>query len=193
LAKAKLETTIIQAEAYWCKLIGKPRDSYDGKHKEWTVDIVLDKAGLKSLKDFGIDPFYVKKGKTNKDGTINYLTGKPVLKLVRKSVRSDGSPANPVQIRDATGEPWNGDLIGNGSVVNIKIMKFEVALPNQPRRMKPYLLEMQVWDLVLYEGGGSDGGFPTKEKAVGKDGDDFDFGENTNHQKDVDFDDEIPF
>lgn len=201
MAKEKLETKIIQAKAYWCKLLGKPRPSYDGKSQEWTADVVFDKDGLKALQEFGVDRFYIKKGKPNKDNTPNELTGKPVIKFVRKSVKSDGTPANPVPIRDENGDPWDSSkLIGNGSVVNLKIMKFKVSLPGQPTRWKPYLLEMQVWDHVEYEGTGSnDGGFPKRGgKADGPD-DGWDFDDThpddgkPNHQKDVDFDDEIPF
>ena len=153
MTKEKIETKIIQAKAYWCKVLGKPRPSYDGKSQEWTVDVLFDKDGLKALQEFGIDRFYIKKGKPNKDNTPNELTGKPVVKFVRKSVKSDGTPANPVPIRDENGDPWDPTkLIGNGSVVNLKLMKFKVTLPGQPARWKPYLLEMQVWDHVEYEG-----------------------------------------
>ncbi len=204
MTKEKIETKIIQAKAYWCKVLGKPRPSYDGKSLEWTVDVLFDKDGLKSLQEFGIDRFYIKKGKPNKDNTPNELTGKPVVKFVRKSVKSDGTPANPVPIRDENGDPWDPTkLIGNGSVVNLKIMKFKVSLPGQPTRWKPYLLEMQVWDHVEYEGtGNSDGGFPKKGGAKAQNPDDgwsFDDADahpddgKRNHQKDVDFDDEIPF
>ena len=195
MAKDKIDTKIIQAKAHWCKLLGKPRPSYDGKKNEWTVDLEFDKDGLKALQEFGIDRFYVKKGKPNKDGSPNATTGKPMVKMTRNALRSDGSAANPVVLRDENGDPWDSaKLIGNGTVVNIKIMKFEVKLPNQPTRWKPYLHEMQVWDLVPYEGtGNADGGFPTKGKKATNESDwDFNAAE-TNHQKDVDFDDEIPF
>ena len=82
MTKEKIETKIIQAKAYWCKVLGKPRPSYDGKSQEWTVDVLFDKDGLKALQEFGIDRFYIKKGKPNKDNTSNELTGKPVVKFV---------------------------------------------------------------------------------------------------------------
>lgn len=195
----KIETAIFQAKAHWCKLLGKPRPSYDGKKNEWVVDLLLDKDALKILKDFGIDRSYVKKGKPNKDKTPNELTGKPVMKLVRNELRADGSKANPVDIRDENGQPWDPTkLIGNGSVVNVKIMKFEVKLPGQPVRMKPYMLAMQVWDHVPYESKGT-GGFETKGggKTKSTDSDEWDTDdeetETTNHYKEVDFDDEIPY
>jgi hypothetical protein len=200
LTKEKLETKIIQAKAYWCKVLGKPRPSYDGKSQEWTVDVLFDKDGLKALQEFGVDRFYIKKGKPNKDNTPNELTGKPVVKFVRKSVKSDGTPANPIPIRDENGDPWDTTkLIGNGSVVNLKLMKFKVSLPGQPTRWKPYLLEMQVWDHVEYEGtGNNDGGFPKKGGKADSPDDGWEFDDThpdkkANHQKDVDFDDEIPF
>jgi hypothetical protein len=195
----KIETVIFQAQAHWCKVLGKPRPSYDGKKNEWTVDLLLDKEALKTLQAFGIDRFYIKKGKPNKDNTPNELTGKPVLKLTRADKKANGEPTKPIPVRDEQGRPWDqSKLIGNGSVVNVKIMKYEVKLPNQPTRWKPYLLEMQVWDLVEYEGKGDDGGFPTKEGKASNDkanSDDWDFSKDssTNHQPDVDYDDEIPF
>ena len=200
MANDKIETKIIQGKAHWCKLLGKPRPSYDGKKNEWTVDIELDRDGLKALKEFGIDIFYVKKGKPNKDGSPNATTGKPMLKLTRNALRSDGSAANPVVLRDEHGEPWDSSkLIGNGTTVNLKLMKFEVKLPNQPARLKPYLLEMQIWDLVPYEGSaaGGGGGFPTKEGKKATNEADWDFNAaapKANHQQDPDdFSDEIPF
>lgn len=195
MADKKMETTIIQAKAHWCKLIGKPRDTYDGKNKEWTVDLELDKNSLLALKEFGIDRFYVKAGKPNKDGTKNELTGKPILRLDRKATRGDGSAANPVPLVGPNGQPWDqAKLIGNGSVVNVKITKFEVKLPGQPLRQKPYLLELQVWDHVEYEGNGSSGGFPTKNVAAA---DDWGIEEPASTggptRAVADFDDEIPF
>lgn len=201
MAIEKLETKIIQGKAYWCKLLGKPRPSYDGKSLEWTVDILLDKDSLKALQEFGVDRFYIKKGKPNKDNTPNELTGKPTLKFSRKSVKADGTPTKPVPIRDEAGDPWDPDkLIGNGSVVNFKIMKYEVKLPGQPKRFKPYLLEMQVWDHVSYESAETNnGGFPSKAKAQHPD-DGFDFedvdpdkGPGKPQDADFEFDDEIPF
>lgn len=194
-SKNKMETAIIQAKVYWCKLLGRPQPTYDGKNHEWSMVAVLDKEGLKALQDFGIDRFYVKKGKPNKDGTANALTGKPTLKLDRKARRKDGSNANPVPVRDSNGDPWNGALIGNESVVNMKITKFRVDLPGQPARWKPYLLEVQVWDHVEYEGKDDGSGFPTKGNKGASKNEDWDFEEapKTNHQTDYDFDDEIPF
>lgn len=197
MAQNKMETAIFQTKVYWCKLLGKPQPTYDGKNREWSIVAVLDKDGLKALQNFGIDRFYIKKGKTNKDGSANALTGKPTLKLDRKAIRKDGSAANPIPVFDQNGDEWDGALIGNESVCNIKITKYKVELPGQPARWKPYLLEMQVWDHVPYEGSDGSHGFPTKgeprKTATKTSEDDWDFGDTTNHQKDVDFDDEIPF
>lgn len=132
---------LISGKSYWTKIIGEPRLGFaDDPVPEWSMDVALDPASVKALKDAGCSS-YIK----NKDDARGDFVS-----LKRKSVKQDGTPAKPIKVVDHHNEPWDRRLIGNGSTVNVSI-----AL--NPRKykgkefLKPSILAVQVWELVEYQ------------------------------------------
>lgn len=80
----------------------------------------------------------------------------------RKELKKDGSPNQPIRVVDSSGNNWNPKTkIGNGSTVNVNFALNEY----KPKDFNANILSLQVWDLVVYEGGE----FPTKDAVTGED------------------------
>lgn len=141
---------IIKGKAFWCKIVGDPVQAYDKDEKEWCIDVgQLDEATIEKLTKMGMRPSYIK-DKGDERGKF--------LQLRRKALKTDGTPAQPIEIQDAHGEPWDGKtLIGNGSTINVAIGLNTVKWKGD-QWLKPSLISVQVWDLVPYQ----PKGFPRK-------------------------------
>lgn len=135
---------IIQGVARWAKIVGEPQLDYNKTGKEWSFDLELDDKAIQTLKDNGCGPAYIR----FKEGRA------PFVKFVRKSVNRDGSPAKPFTIVDVKKNDWDGKtLIGNGSVLNVKIGLNDVEVGVNKGQKKPSAIAIQVWKLEPYEGG----------------------------------------
>lgn len=139
---------VIQGKAWYPKVLGAPAWGYKNQYKEWSTDVTLDEKTKARLLEAGMSAGVVKnKG----DDRGDFITFK------RRETRKDGTPGKPIEVVDKKGAPWNQKtLIGNGSVVNAKII-----LNEQNGETKPGLLKMQVVELVEYEGRGDDEDLPT--------------------------------
>lgn len=137
---------LIRGKAKWAKVIGAPVWGYENAFKEWTLDVYIDEATVERLKDEGLKDIIKNKG----DG--DYVTFR------RKELKADGSPNKPIRIVDAKGNEWDGQKIGNGSVVNVNFAKNEY----KKGKFSANILSLQVWDHVQYNGGE----FPVKEDDV---------------------------
>jgi hypothetical protein len=75
-----------------------------------------------------------------------------------------GSKANPIEVVGPDGKPWDQKVkIGNDSELNVKYCLNEITHKGA-KRLKPYLLGVQVWEHQPYDDTGK---FPTK--AAGSD------------------------
>lgn len=112
----KKETLYVRGEAHWAKVLGKPRKNTFTEENEWTIDVSLDKEGLKTFKDLGISDRL--KSPKEGDNRGKFYTFK------QRELRADKITKNePIKIVDAKGQPWNPDtLIGNGSMVDVKFV-----------------------------------------------------------------------
>lgn len=147
-----IKTYLIQANAKWCKLLGKAPPGYDNGPAEWSVDAILDKDNEKLFLASGADPFYVK---VNKEG-------ERFVKFTRKAVKATGEESKPIRVVDHRGDDWDqSKLIGNDSVLNLSFSLNEVKSKGT-KRMKPSLLAVQVWDWKPYKGKSE---FPIKEDS----------------------------
>ena len=63
-----------------------------------------------------------------------------------KELKKDGTKADPVRVVDAAGQPWNGDLIGNGSTVDVKF----VVRKYPGKKDGVYIRAVRVLELVKY-------------------------------------------
>lgn len=141
---------LIQGKAKWAKVLGAPHDGYEGKFKEWSIDVYVDDETVAKLKAVGLGP------KLKDKGNGEYITFK------RKELKKDGTPNQPIRVVDCGGENWNPKTkIGNGSTVNVNFALNEF----KPGDFNANILSLQVWDLVAYEGGE----FPTKDAVTGED------------------------
>jgi hypothetical protein len=149
---------IIRGKAYWAKVIGAPGWGYKKQHKEWSIDVAIDEATKAQLIEAGVDSQYIK----NKGD--QHASGGDFVTFKRRDTKADGTPGKPIMVVDRNGQDWDGKtLIGNGSVVNVKI-----ALNDRDgaTTKKPGLIKMQVWELVEFEGReGDDEDFPVAGEA----------------------------
>lgn len=134
---------VIKGKAHWAKVLGAPGWGYKKQHKEWSVDVAIDDATKERLLAEGMGKTYIKnKG----DERGNFITFR------RRELKRDGTPGKPIEVLDRTGKDWDQKkLIGNGTVVNAKIILNDVDGENYK---KPGLLKLQIVDLVEYEGNG---------------------------------------
>jgi hypothetical protein len=129
-----VQSYLIKGVAYWAKVVGKPQPGYNKDELEWSLDVVPDEASVQKLKDLGAGHYLKEK---NNGLTITFK---------RKALKRDGEPAKPIQIWDHKNNEWDGRLIGNGSTVNVSFTLNETK--TKPKRLKPSILSLQVWDLV---------------------------------------------
>jgi hypothetical protein len=136
---------LIRGTAKWAKVIGKPHAGYEAKFNEWSIDVYVDAATEKKLRDEGLSH------KLKDKGNGVYITFK------RKELKMDGSPNQPIRVVDHRGEAWNEKVkIGNGSVVNVNFVINEFGKGKNDKAAN--ILSLQIWELVKYEGGE----FPTR-------------------------------
>jgi hypothetical protein len=134
---------IIQGTAYWAKIVGEPQPGFDKSQKEWSLDLSVNDDTVAKLKAEGLGP----KIKNKQDDRGNFISFK------RKQIRADGSFAQPIPIKDAKGQDWDGKtLIGNGSLVNVMFLINDTEYKGKKFK-KPGILKVQVVKLVEYEGG----------------------------------------
>lgn len=142
---------MVRGIAQWAKII-TPVPTYDKTKTEWCMDLVLDKDAKKYLAGLGLGP----KIKTNKNGD-------DIFKFSKKTTKSDGSDSKPVEVVGRDGKPWDPKIkIGNGSTVNVRFMVGDNNLGGK----KVNHFDVQVWDLVEYEGGSGGEEFPTDESGT---------------------------
>jgi hypothetical protein len=138
---------IIQGTAYWAKIVGAPQPDYNKTGKEWTMDVGnLSKDTIKRLKEEGLGPKIKNKG----DDREFFIQFK------KKSVKSDGTAAQPIEIVDAQTNPWDGQTkLGNGTIVKVMFMVNETEWPQGSGKKfrKPGIIKVQVLKHVPYEGG----------------------------------------
>lgn len=151
---------ILQGTSYWAKVIGEPTFNKFENANEWTFDIAISDDAVVKLKEAGAGP-YVKEPKNGEDHG-----GRPFLRFKRREINRDGTKAKPFRVVDKAGIEWDGALIGNGSVLNVKFNLQPVGMGVNKGAMKPSALAIQVVEHAEYEGG-----FPTYEEdgeSVGK-------------------------
>jgi hypothetical protein len=150
-----IKSNMITGLSWYAKILGDAPPGYEDGPAEWVLDLILDEKAKNAYLESKGDPFYVK---VNKD------TGKEYIRFVRKETKKDGSKANPIEVVGPDGKPWDQKVkIGNDSELNVKYCLNEITHKGA-KRLKPYLLGVQVWEHQPYDDTGK---FPTK--AAGSD------------------------
>lgn len=139
-----MEVYTIRGKAKWAKILGAPKPAYNPSEKEWTIDLILDAAGVAALKKLGLG----KKVRESDDG-------EPFIKFERASHKKwgpeQGAPNKPISVVDEFGEEWDQtQLIGNGSVVEVDFTTYESTW-NGKKFIKPAILSVKVLTHIPYE------------------------------------------
>jgi len=97
------------------------------------------------------------------------------VKIKRKVNKKDGSIRPSPVIKDSQNNTWDGNLVGNGSLVNVKFTTYDWTYAGKSG-VASDLMGVQVVDLVPFGGDGSnfdtvDGGYTvgTQQQEEGED------------------------
>ena len=140
---------IKNVEFYWAKL-GKPVENQFSGDMQWELQIRVPASRAKDLEPLGTVKHPIVDGKENTK--VSYVNTR------KKSVRVDGTPAQPVRVVDAAKNEIDGSTIGNGSKGHVIVMQkpFEIKNPKTGKVTKSgiatSLSAVQVLELVEYKG-----------------------------------------
>jgi hypothetical protein len=139
-------THVIRGKLSWAKVIGEPRLNTFTDEREWSVDVTPDTNGLVELERIGITDKLKKpkKGDPRKDEFISFRQ-----KEFREDRKTGKKVENrPITIKDAQGNDWNGGLLGNDTIADVK---FTVSkkVPGRPRGV--YIQAIRVLNHVPFE------------------------------------------
>lgn len=151
----KPKTIVIRGVLDYAKVLGKPRKhtglkKYD-KGPYWSVDVTPDDRSMELLDTFDLtDKLRPKKKKDaekiaadkNRVGQGKFLSFRHLLN------RADGGENEPLRIVDARGNRWGSDLIGNGTVADVKARVVDYGEGSEKGL---YIQAIRVLDHVPYE------------------------------------------
>lgn len=133
-------TLFLRGIAQYAKILGTPPLNYSKDGREWTMDVQLDKAGEKQLKDAGLADRVKRKD--------TYLDGAPYVSLRQRELTADGNPNKAPTVVDIRGMPWDhNNKIGNGSRVDVKVSVVDYGVG---KKKGVYLQSTRILDHVPY-------------------------------------------
>lgn len=124
---------IISGKAYWASVMS-PNTTYE---PVYSVDVCLDEDTKSLIESLGLT--VQNKGDDRGD----------FVKIKRKVYKRDGSERPSPIVKDSQNNNWDGSLIGNGSMVNVKFATYEWEY-NKKKGVASDLMALQVVDLVEY-------------------------------------------
>lgn len=147
MSESKNKTLIIRGTLDWAKVIGKPRlneyvkKEFGQEKRQWSVDITPDAKSRALLKANRLEgKLRTPHSKDSRKETF--------LTFTQDEFRKDGTPNEPITVKDAAGAAWpEGKLIGNGSVADIKF----VAPPAKAGKQGMYIRAIRILKLVPYQ------------------------------------------
>jgi hypothetical protein len=174
---------VIRGKLDWAKLTGTARP-YKGNPKfdkgpSWSVDVTPDKKSLAMLKEHDLLDKLKDPAKRNNDDRVEKFLSLKVLEN-----RNDGSKNSPPRVMDGAGKTWEGGLIGNGSVADVKVKVVDYG-----ETTGVYLQAVRILKHVPYE---------TQDFTPLSEDDEFfgdtsDFEETESAAPDTELDDDVPF
>jgi hypothetical protein len=149
---AEITIHTIRGKASFAKVLPDQLSlNYNKDGKEWKIDLEIDEATVKELKKLKIGDKIRRGEPYEKDGVEKpaYLDGRPYLTFRQAELKRDGSPNNPIDIKDILGKPWDYTKeIGNGSVIDLK---FAIVDNGVGKKKGMYPRAIRVLEHVPYE------------------------------------------
>lgn len=141
-------TLVLRGTIDWAKITGDPRPHtgkaiYD-KGPLWSTDFTPNAASRKLIAEAGASSKLREPNRASEKEhrTETFLSFKTLLN------RADGKQNAPPLIKDAQGNLWDDRLIGNGTVVDVKV---KIVDYGKAAEKGCYLQAVRVLDLVPYE------------------------------------------
>lgn len=184
----KTKVIVIRGTLDWAKLTGKARPHTGEKRYDkgpyWSVDVTPNADSLKLVESLGLKEKLREPNSKDKQrvGQGPYLA----LKVLENKPNSD-EKNEPPKIVDLQGKAWDGRLIGNGSVADVKVRVVDYGKSVQKG---VYLQAVRVLDLVPYE---SNDFAPLSEDDEYFAMEEGPNGERLEDSFDSDLDDDVPF
>lgn len=183
---AKGDFIVIRGRLDWAKLTGPARPhtglkKYD-KGPFWSVDVTPDAKSRILMEKHGItDKLREPQGK---DERVESFISLKVLEN-----RSDGTKNEPPKIVNIRGEKWDGSLIGNGSIADVKVKVVDYGKGSDKGC---YLQAVRVLELVPYEAKEFED-LDDDDEFFGREDDDVVAEDSKSTENDDDLDDDVPF
>lgn len=130
-------TVFATGKIYWAKIIGEPRPNYEGTAREWSYEFEPD--DITFLKEHRLLDRL--KDKYSDQGRGDFLT------LRKPELNKDGEKNDPIAIYNENNEPWDDRLIGNGSIVDVKL---QIVDWGKGKKKSIYTRAIRVRELVPY-------------------------------------------
>ena len=159
---SKKVVAFLRGPVYWAKVIGEPRPNYNGDAREWAFEFEPNEEGIGILKENAL----LDRLKNKYEDRGKYLT------LKRSELNKEGEPNKPIRILDSSNNEWDGSLLGNGTVVDVKL---DIRDYGPGKKKGIYPVAIRVVDHVEYQSNefppmAEDDGFkPAKKAAKAKD------------------------
>ena len=130
---------IISGKAHWASVLS-PNTTYE---PTYCIDVELDKDTKKQVGNLGL----IVKNK----GSFDFIT------IKRNLLKKNGDERPAPFVKDSSNNPWDNQLIGNGSDVNVKFSTYDWTYAGKAG-VGADLMAVQVVNLVSY---GNDKDFDT--------------------------------
>jgi len=127
---------IVSGKAFWATL-DKPQNKFDPDRLKYSLDVALDKEGVKAMKSEGFNV------KNKDDARGDFIT------IYTAEYTAKGTLLPKPRVFDANKVQVHGVLIGNGSEVNVSYKKQDYNVGGN-KGSRPVLRDVQIISLVSY-------------------------------------------
>lgn len=127
---------IVSGKAFWA-ILDKPQNKFDPDRLKYSLDLALDKQGVKAMKSEGFNI------KNKDDARGDFVT------IYTYEYTSKGNLLPKPRVFDASKAQVHNVLIGNGSEVNVSYKKQDYNVGGN-KGSRPVLRDVQIVSLVEY-------------------------------------------
>jgi hypothetical protein len=138
-----IEMLLKDCEIWYLKADPKnPNKRFNPQNPTWEVQIrTEDKEVKKAWEEAGlmVKPIVPDEG-------LPYFR----VNLRKKSMKEDGEPASLVEVIDAKLNPIDPNIVGNGSIGNVRIFQYEYPRPQGGKGLASVFMGVQITKLLVY-------------------------------------------